>query len=324
MDYLSLIRCPVEADLSRYMQFFEEALTHEDDFLGRALDYVKARRGKMMRPLLVLLIAKEKGAICDATLRSAVTLELLHTASLVHDDVVDESDERRGQASTKAVFGNKIAVLVGDYLLSEALHQSVLTNNLSCVDIIARLGGTLAEGEVFQLANIRNACSSEESYYSVIRRKTAELFASCARLGAITAGADEAFVAGARDFGLNVGMCFQIRDDIFDYDDGGNIGKPTGNDMLEGKLTLPVLYALQTTDNAAVHALADRVKSGEADRADISRLVEFTKQNGGIDYARQVMEDYRGKALRYLALFSNESIRHSLELYLDFVIGRKI
>ena len=153
MDVLTAIRRPIEAELSRYKTLFEEALTHQDDYLGSALAYVRQRRGKMMRPILTILVAKNCGEVQTATLRLAVTLELLHTASLVHDDVVDESDERRGQASTNATFGNKVAVLVGDYLLSEALHQSALSGSLRCVDTIARLGGTLSEGEVIQLAN---------------------------------------------------------------------------------------------------------------------------------------------------------------------------
>ena len=167
MDVLTAIRRPVEPDLSRYKLLFDEALTHDDDFLGRALAYIRSRQGKMMRPLLVLLVAAERGAVGESTLRSAVTLELLHTASLVHDDVVDESGERRGQASANAVYGNKVAVLVGDYLLSKALQQSALTGDMRCVNIVARLGGTLSEGEVFQLSNIRSSEFSEAAYFSV-------------------------------------------------------------------------------------------------------------------------------------------------------------
>ena len=239
MDQLGTIRQPVEDELLRYKQLFDETLTHEDDFLGHALGYLRQRKGKMMRPLLVLLIAKELGDIRISTLRAAVTLELLHTARLVHDDVVDESDERRGQASANSVYGNKVAVLLGDYLLSKSLHQAALTGSIECVDIVAKLGGTLSEGEVFQLANIRNEKSTEEAYFRIIGSKTAELFAACAELGARSAHADDEFVKQAKKFGEIVGICFQIRDDIFDYYADSNIGKPTGNDMNEGKLTLP-------------------------------------------------------------------------------------
>lgn len=322
MDDLTAIRRPVEAELSRYKALFEEALTHEDDYLGSALAYIRQRRGKMMRPLLVLLVARECGEVGLSALRAAVTLELLHTASLVHDDVVDESSERRGQASANAIYGNKVAVLVGDYLLSGALHQSALTGSIACVDIVAKLGGTLSEGEVFQLANIRNAVSSEAAYYSVIRRKTAELFATCAELGALTSGASAAFVGHARRFGEQVGMCFQIRDDIFDYYDDSAIGKPTGNDMREGKLTLPAIYALEHTDDAAMHAIAARIKAGEATAEEIARMVAFTKAQGGIDYARSAMARYRATALECLTHFKNAEVRAALTRYLDYAIGR--
>lgn len=322
MDQLTAIRQPVEAELSRYKELFDETLKHEDDFLGSALAYIRQRQGKMMRPLLVLLVARESGEVGLPALRAAVTLELLHTASLVHDDVVDESSERRGQASANATYGNKVAVLVGDYLLSGALHQSALTGNMRCVDIIARLGGTLSEGEVFQLANIRNAVSSEEAYFSVIRRKTAELFATCAELGALASGAAEDFVAQARAFGEMVGVCFQIRDDIFDYYEDQRIGKPTGNDMLEGKLTLPVIYVLRQTDDAGMHDIARRIKTGEATAEEIARMVAFTKEQGGIDYARSVMERYRDEARQKLCHFKNAEVRAALEAYLDYVIGR--
>lgn len=324
MNQLRDIRRPVEDALACYRRYFDEALTHEDDYLGRALEHVRSRSGKMMRPLLVLLVARELGDVNEAALRSAVTLELLHTASLVHDDIVDDSDERRGQASANAVYGNKIAVLMGDWLLSAALQQAARTGLLRCVEIVARLGGTLSEGEVFQLSNIRSADCTEEAYFSIIRNKTAALFAACARLGAIAGGGDDAFTERAAAFGENVGICFQIRDDIFDFYDDESIGKPTGNDMAEGKITLPAIHALRSTADAAVHAAASRIRSGEAAQADIDLLVRFTKEAGGIDYARETMEHYRRKALDNLSCFANTAVREALVGYLDFVIGRNV
>ncbi len=323
MEALSVICKPVEAELKRYRTLFEESLTHEDDYLGTVLAYIRQRRGKMMRPLLVLLVAKECGdEVSLPSLRAAVTLELLHTASLVHDDVVDESAKRRGMASVNAVYDNKVSVLVGDYLLSAALHQSALTGDVRCVDVVAKLGGTLSEGEVMQLANIRNAVCSEEAYFDVIRRKTAELFATCAELGALTSGASEAFTAAARSFGENVGLCFQIRDDIFDYYDPSEIGKPTGNDMREGKLTLPAIYALQKTQEADAQVVACRIREGSATAEDIARMVEITKTEGGIEYAREMMEAYRQKALKDLEAFRNSEVKQALSTYLDYAIGR--
>ncbi len=324
MDNLSALRQPVQAELERYKLLFDEALAHEDDFLGQALGYIRQRKGKMMRPLLVLLMAKELGEVTEASLRSAVTLELLHTASLVHDDVVDESNERRGQRSVNAVYDNKVAVLVGDYLLSASLLQATLTQNLNVVEIISRLGGTLSEGEVFQLANVRSETISEEAYFSVISRKTAALFAACAQLGAISAGGDADYVARAKRFGELVGMCFQIRDDIFDYFPTSQIGKPTGNDMAEGKLTLPVIHALQATNDAQANVWARRVKQGEATKEEIAKLVQFTLENGGIDYAENKMNELVNEAETLLSAWKNESVKSSLRDYLHYVVNRKI
>ena len=323
MDILSQIRKPVAEDLARYERLFDTVLDHEDDFLGRALQYVRSRKGKMMRPLLVLLIARECGAVREKALHSAVTLELLHTASLVHDDVVDESNERRGQASVNAVYGNQVSVLVGDYLLSKSLQEAAFTGSLRIVDIISRLGGTLSEGEIFQIANIRSEQISEEAYFRIIDHKTAALFAACAELGALSADAGEEFAEKARRFGEIVGICFQIRDDIFDYYSNSEIGKPTGRDMAEGKLTLPVIYALNSTNDAAMLALADKVKKGEADRAEIEALIAFAKQNGGIEYAERKMQELRSQAYAAIASFKNEAVRKSLEQYIDFVIDRQ-
>lgn len=324
MDKLTAIRRPVEQELTAYKELFDAALAHEDDFLGQALDYVRRRQGKMMRPLLVVLMAKELGKVSVNSLRSAVTLELLHTASLVHDDVVDESGERRGQRSVNAVYDNKVAVLVGDYLLSTSLLQAAQTSNIHVVEIISRLGGTLSEGEVYQLANIRKEHISEEAYFHIIYHKTAALFAACAELGAISAGGNADYVARAKRFGELVGLCFQIRDDIFDYYEDSKIGKPTGNDMLEGKLTLPVIYAIQHADNERVTQLAARVKSGEASAAEIAELVDYTKSHGGIEYAKRRMRELHNEALQLLDAWQNAEVRESLRGYIDFVVDRDL
>jgi len=324
MDALSEIRKPVEAELERYKTLFDSTLQHQDDYLGRALRHVAGRKGKMMRPLLVLLVAKGVGEVKEPTLHAAVTLELLHTASLVHDDVVDESNRRRGQASVNAVFDNKVAVLVGDYLLSSSLHQAAMTGDVRCVDLIAALGRTLSEGEVFQLANIRNEAFSEAAYFRIIRGKTAALFAACAELGAMTAGAAPEYTVNARKLGETIGVCFQIRDDIFDYYEDARIGKPTGNDLREGKLTLPAIYALTNAPEAEMLQIASRVKSGAATDGDIARLIDFAKREGGIEYARSVMARQRETALSLLDTFSESAVRRALQDYLDFVIGREV
>lgn len=324
MDKLAAIRQPVLQEMAQYKALFDNALTHDDDFLGQALDYVRRRQGKMMRPLLVVLMARELGDVSVDSLRSAVTLELLHTASLVHDDVVDESGERRGQRSVNAVYDNKVAVLVGDYLLSTSLLQAAMTGNIGVVEIISRLGGTLSEGEIYQLANIRSEAITEEAYFHIIHHKTAALFAACAELGAISAGADAEYVARAKRFGEIVGLCFQIRDDIFDYYADNRIGKPTGNDMREGKLTLPAIYAINNADNQEVRALAMRVKNGEATADDIAALVDYTKAHGGIEYAQRRMEEFHAQALSLLDSWHNAEVREALRGYIDFVVERSL
>lgn len=276
-----------------------------------------------MRPMLILLIAKNYGGISSVTQHSAVGLELLHTASLVHDDVVDESKERRGQASVNAEYNNKVAVLVGDYVLSTALLNVALTNNTHIVQSLAELGRTLSNGEILQLSNIQNSEFSEEVYYEVIKMKTAALFEACCEIGAMSANATEEDLEKAKSFGRNLGIIFQIRDDIFDYYDSKEIGKPTGNDMSEGKLTLPVLYALNSTEDEEMKAIARKVKSRDVSQEEISRLVAFTKANGGIEYAEQKMLELRSQCLQFIDAESvTEEIRIALTAYIDYVIQR--
>ena len=276
-----------------------------------------------MRPMLILLIAKNYGGISSVTQHSAVGLELLHTASLVHDDVVDESKERRGQASVNAEYNNKVAVLVGDYVLSTALLNVALTNNTHIVQSLAELGRTLSNGEILQLSNIQNSEFSEGVYYEVIKMKTAALFEACCEIGAMSANATEEDLEKAKSFGRNLGIIFQIRDDIFDYYDSTEIGKPTGNDMTEGQLTLPVLYALISTEYEEMKAIARKVKSRDVSLEEISRLVAFTKANGGIEYAEQKMLELRSQCLQFIDAESvTEEIRIALTAYIDYVIQR--
>ena len=278
-----------------------------------------------MRPILILLMAKNYGDVSKTTLHSAVGLELLHTASLVHDDVVDESEERRGQASVNATYDNKVAVLVGDYLLSTALLHVAYTDNATIIQNLADLGRTLARGEILQLSNIKNTEINEDVYYDVIKMKTAALFESCASIGAMSAGASPEEVEKSRLFGQNLGIIFQIRDDIFDYYESKDIGKPTGNDMAEGKLTLPVIYALNNSHLESMQTLARKVKAGTINSDEIAVLVEFAKENGGIEYAERRMNDYRLLCMEYIeSSVKEKAIREALTAYVDYVIERKL
>jgi octaprenyl-diphosphate synthase len=276
-----------------------------------------------MRPILMLLMAKNYGKITNVTQYSAVGLELLHTASLVHDDVVDESGERRGQASVNATYNNKVAVLVGDFILSTALLNVSFTNNQQIIEYLAELGRTLAAGEVLQLSNIDNQEISEDVYYEIIKNKTAALFEACAAIGALSANASEEDVLKAKEFGRNLGIMFQIRDDIFDYFDSKEIGKPTGNDMAEGKLTLPVIYALNNTNFDAMVTLAQKVKARTINTDEIAVLVEFTKQEGGIDYSEKKMAEISKLCMDYLEeSVKDKAVKEALTAYVDYVVRR--
>lgn len=325
MDTLSLIKQPIEAELGDFIDLFNHALDHEDGLLQTVLNHIKQRAGKRMRPILILLMAKNFGKVSEVTQHAAVGLELLHTASLVHDDVVDESDERRGQASVNADYDNKVAVLVGDYVLSTALLHVSYTHSEIIVRRLAELGRTLSDGEILQLSNIQNKEITEEVYYKIIERKTAALFEACAAIGAESADASEEEVEAARLFGKNLGIVFQIRDDIFDYyDSDAEIGKPTGNDLAEGKLTLPIIYALNSTKNEEMLALARKVKAHDVTRAEIDRMVNFAKENGGIEYAECRMWDFHAAAQTFLDNYvKDECVCSALQTYLDYVIKRK-
>ena len=325
MDYLSVIKKPITEELNHFIDLFNTSLEHQDGLLSQVLMFIKQRSGKRMRPMLMLLIAKAFGCVSEVTQHAAIGLELLHTASLVHDDVVDESGERRGQASVNAFYDNKVAVLVGDYILSTALLHVSYTSSDRIVSGLAELGRTLSDGEILQLENISNQTISEEAYYEVIKRKTAALFEACTEIGALSVGASKDDVEQARLFGLHLGMAFQIRDDIFDYYESNDIGKPTGNDMAEGKLTLPVIHAVLATDNGAMKDLALKVKKGEVTPEEVAQLVAFTKENGGIEYAEAKMREFKNKAIGFIEeKIQDADIKQALNAYLDYVIERKL
>ena len=322
MDYLSTIRKPIEGEMNNFVELFIQSLSQGEGMLESVLSHIRQRGGKRMRPMLILLTAKNYGDVSTVTQNAALGLELLHTASLVHDDVVDESDQRRGQPSVNASYNNKVAVLVGDYILSTALLRVALSDNHEIVQELAELGRTLAAGEILQLSNISNQDISEEVYYQVIDKKTAVLFEACCKLGAISVGAPRDIVEKAAKFGHNIGMIFQIRDDIFDYYDSAEIGKPTGNDMLEGKLTLPIIYSLTHYENQAVLNLAKKVKAGTINQDEIAVLIEFAKQYGGIKYAEKKMGEFAKECEGFIEECVKPELKDSFKAYLEYVIQR--
>lgn len=323
MDSISFIKAPITTELAGFRQLFDSSLSSSNTLLDSVVSHIRQRQGKMMRPMLVMLVARLYGEVRPATLHAAASLELLHTASLVHDDVVDESSERRGQLSANAAFNNKVAVLAGDYLLATSLVHAQLTESHPIIRLVSRLGQDLADGELLQLSNVSNLHFSEPVYFDVIRKKTAALFAACTQAAALSMEVGEEDVEKARLLGEYIGICFQIRDDIFDYFDSEEVGKPTGNDMREGKLTLPALHVLNTTASDEIKAIAFRVKEGNATSDEIARFIDYVKAHGGIEYAEQTMNDYKQKAFDLLDSLPASEITASLRAYLDYVVDRK-
>lgn len=326
MDKLSSIRQPVEQDLIRFGELFNLSMSDDNQLLHDVLIHIRKRRGKMMRPLLMMLVARLLNHFTDATLRAAVSLELLHTASLVHDDVVDESSERRGQASVNAVFNNKVSVLSGDYILSESLYQASLTGTREIIQVISTLGKNLSSGELLQLSNIQDEAVTEEVYFRVIEQKTAALFSACTSASVLSIGCSAETVETFRKFGEFIGICFQVRDDIFDYFPSKEVGKPTGNDMREGKLTLPAIYAYLNfgVSDPLICSLVKKIKATEICDEEIAQMIDFVIKNGGIEYARKVMLDYSKKAKQLLDPYPDSIYKTALLDYVDYVVDRNL
>lgn len=322
MNKIDLIKQPVAKELEEFRGLFEDSLTSTDPLLGEVLSYVKKRSGKMVRPILVMLMAKLFGTLSDSTFHAALSLELLHTASLIHDDVVDESNERRGQSSVNAIYNNKVSVLVGDYMLATSLKHAAHTGKVELVELVACLGQELSEGEILQLGNTGKEDFAEDTYFDIIRKKTAALFKISAQSGAVSVNASPEEAMKAALFGEMIGIAFQIKDDIFDYFENAELGKPTGNDMLEGKLTLPALYVLNKLHDTSLNELALRIRALNASKEEIAQFVETVKREGGIEYATQKMYEFREKALALLPASTDEAIRNALTAYIDYVIER--
>ncbi|MDH6356189.1 polyprenyl synthetase family protein [Parabacteroides sp. PF5-9] len=323
MDDKKKIEAPVREEFNRFMEDFKHSLQSETRHLQSAIDFILDAKGKHIRPLLVLLTAKACGRVTDDTINSAVLLELLHTATLIHDDVIDETKQRRGVPSLNAIYDNRVSVLVGDYILSTSLMRSTLTGDLRIVKIISELGRDLSEGEIQQLETAEETILDEACYLGVIRKKTATLLSACTEIGAISAGASDELLTLCREFGVQVGYCFQIRDDIFDYFEDSKIGKPTGNDIREGKITLPLLYALRTADQSVAQRFIDIIQAKDFTSENIHSLIHFAKENGGIAYAERCMQVYHAKALEILMHIPESEARNSLKLLADYIVNRQ-
>lgn len=324
MKIVSRIKLPIEEEMELFEKKFSSSMLSKVSLLNRITHYVVNRKGKQMRPMFVFLIAKMtgEGKVNERTYRGASVIELIHTATLVHDDVVDDSDRRRGFFSINALWKNKIAVLVGDYLLSKGLLLSIDNGDFDLLRIISVAVREMSEGELLQIEKARRLDITEEVYFEIIRQKTATLIAACCAMGARSVMASDEEVEKMRKFGELIGTAFQIKDDLFDY---GNvhIGKPTGIDIKEQKMTLPLIYALNHASEKDRKWLINSVKNHNTDRKRVKEVINFVKENGGLEYAVLRMKEYQQEALQLLETYPSSPYKESLELMVNYVIDRK-
>jgi octaprenyl-diphosphate synthase len=322
MISLDEIRKPILPHLEEFEKTFQNSLKSSVPLLDKVTQYIYRRKGKQMRPMFVFLTADINGEINPSTYRAAALIELLHTATLVHDDVVDDSNERRGFFSINALWKNKIAVLVGDYLLSRGLLLSLDGDDFQLLKIVSSAVRDMSEGELLQIEKARRLDIEEEVYYDVIRKKTASLISSCCACGAASVGASEREMEMMREFGINVGIAFQIKDDLFDFEKGNKTGKPAGVDIKEQKMTLPLIYMLNQSDWAEKRQMIRIIKSHHDDPSRVAEVIDRVNQSGGIEYARNSMLDYRTKALDILHNFPLSQSREALEKLVIFTTER--
>ena len=315
------IQAPVATEMDEFEEKFRQSMKSKVMLLDKITGYIVRRKGKQMRPLFVFLSAGATGKITESSYRGASLIELLHTASLVHDDVVDDSKTRRGFFSINALWKNKIAVLVGDFLLSRGLILSMENDDIDLLKITTEAVKEMSEGELLQMEKARKLDISEEVYYEVVRQKTASLITSCCKVGAASAGADQETIQKMGEFGLAVGMAFQIKDDLFDYGTF-EIGKPRGIDIKEKKMTLPLIYALNKSSKMERKRIKGLVKKAEKKPKLVHEVIDFVKASGGIDYAISVMESYHQKAKDILETLPESAYRNSLEDLVQFTIER--
>jgi octaprenyl-diphosphate synthase len=305
------ITLPVQEEIKEFEIRFPDSMKSNVKLLNRVTQFIVKRKGKQMRPLFIFLTAKMLGKVNDNTYDAASLVELLHTASLVHDDVVDDASERRGFFSANALWRNKIAVLVGDFMLSRVLLLSIERNNIQLLEIVARAVREMSEGELLQIEKARSLDITEEVYFEIIRQKTASLISTCCEAGAVSVDRMD-MAEKMKEFGELVGLAFQIKDDIFDYGTPGNIGKPTGNDIREQKMTLPLIYTLNTADKETKRELLNIVRNHHESSKHVQKAIDIVIQSGGIEYAHEKMIELKQKALGLLTEVPDSPEKQSL------------
>jgi octaprenyl-diphosphate synthase len=323
MSSLKEIKKPVATHLSEFNKVFRASVKSNTALLDIIMRYILKSKGKQMRPVIVIYSAGLTGKINHSTYRAATLVELLHTATLVHDDVVDDSYRRRGRFSINAIWRNKIAVLAGDFLLSRGMLLAVENNDHKMLEIVSRAVKEMSEGELLQIEKARKLDIDEEVYYNIIRRKTASLLASCFAVGAVSTGSADDVVEKMYKIGENLGMAFQIKDDLLDFGEGNNIGKPTGIDIKEKKMTLPLIYLLNNSSTKEKKEFIKIVKKHNNDKKKVNQLIAQVKASGGIGYAVKKMHEFKQTALDLLSTFPENLSRQMLKEIVDYTIERK-
>ena len=323
MNTIKEIKKPIQQEMLLFEKKFKDSLNSKAPLLDKILHYIVKRKGKQMRPMFVFLSGKMLGEINESSFRAASLIELLHTATLVHDDVIDDANMRRGFFSINALWKNKIAVLVGDYLLSKGLLMSLENEEYDLLQIVSKAVKEMSEGELLQIEKARKLDIEEDVYFEIIRQKTATLIAACCACGAVTAKQDKETVERMRKFGELIGIAFQMKDDLFDYYNEDVIGKPTGIDIKEQKMTLPLIYTLRNCNRKQKKFIIQTVKNHNTNSERVSKVLEIVKKSGGINYTIEKMKTYQEEALRLLKTFDYNESRKSLELLVNFVIERK-
>jgi octaprenyl-diphosphate synthase len=323
MSTINKIKSPIKLEMSLFEEKFKESLKTNVSLLDKIMHYIIKRKGKQMRPMFVFLCAKSFDKITDSTYNAASMIELLHTATLVHDDVIDESNFRRGFFSINALWKNKIAVLVGDFLLSRGLLLAVEKEEFQLLKIVSRAVKEMSEGELLQIEKTRRLNITEEIYFEIIRKKTATLIAACCESGASSINTTTDNIESMRLFGENAGIAFQIKDDLFDYTQSPIIGKPTGLDIREKKMTLPLIYTLNKVDKKTNKFIINTIKKDSKNQIKITKIINIVKDEGGLIYAEEKMKTYYKKGKEILNKLEQNDAVKSLHLLMDYVVNRK-
>ena len=323
MSVIDQIKLPIKTEMDSFESKFKSSMASKAPLLDKITNYIVKRKGKQIRPMFVFLSAKLVGETNESTFRGASMIELLHTATLVHDDVVDDANMRRGFFSINALWKNKIAVLVGDFLLSKGLLLAVKNEDFHLLKLTSRAVEEMSEGELLQIEKARRLDIVEAVYYEIIRKKTASLIAACCAVGCASVSKNEEEIQKMWDFGEAIGIAFQIKDDLFDYQKQGLIGKPVGIDIKEQKMTLPLIYALQQCDKATRRKIINTIKRHHNKPRKVDEVVAFVRKSGGIDYATEKMHAYKAKAIEIISNVPDSEVKQALNALIDYVIERK-